>query len=354
MSRFSRNKKTTDDFSQELLMLQQTLAQILLILAENALPTSNFPVESFAKICKRLASEVEHKSERKTNINITHNQIRTIVKEQRATESKTYGDFKFELQKILNEFVSALKTSFQESKTVDSAIVNKLQTIEQAVETGNLSAIKQITKEATSDIKNVLQDLRAKEERYIAKLHKKIEQMKKELDSTKAQVQRDGLTGLFNRKALDEILPKTIDLAKTSGVPLTVFMLDIDHFKKFNDTYGHQIGDKVLKTVGETLIKTYLRKDDFVCRYGGEEFLSFCKDVSETEAVFVGERTRKNIEKIAIPYNNTFLKVTISIGYATLSREDNAESIIKKADEALYHAKKTGRNKVVGYNEFLM
>jgi len=69
---------------------------------------------------------------------------------------------------------------------------------------------------------------------------------------TKSQVQRDGLTGLFNRKALDEILPKTIDLVKTSGVPLTVFMMDIDHFKHFNDTYGHQMGDKVLKLVGET------------------------------------------------------------------------------------------------------
>ncbi|NUS67250.1 MAG: PleD family two-component system response regulator [Ensifer adhaerens] len=159
----------------------------------------------------------------------------------------------------------------------------------------------------------------------------------------------DGLTGLYNRRYFDTHLKLLMDRAAARGRPLSICMTDIDRFKQVNDTYGHDVGDEVLREFA-TRIRTTVRGADLACRFGGEEFIVVMPDTSAEMAAGVAERLRTIIESLpfAIPQADGPLKVTASMGIATLRPgSDTAEALLKRADTALYQAKHEGRNRVV-------
>ncbi|PIQ90064.1 MAG: hypothetical protein COV71_06615 [Candidatus Omnitrophica bacterium CG11_big_fil_rev_8_21_14_0_20_41_12] len=148
---------------------------------------------------------------------------------------------------------------------------------------------------------------------------------------------RDGLTGLFNRRYFNELISSEVNRLKRSPMALSVLMLDIDNFKKYNDTQGHQAGDVLLKDAAK-VFKNSVRPQDVVCRYGGEEFIIILPQTDKMASKIVAERLRVQFE--------LYLKSTVSIGIASIP-EDAHESgeLIEKADGALYQAKQTGKNK---------
>ncbi len=155
----------------------------------------------------------------------------------------------------------------------------------------------------------------------------------------------DGLTGLFNRRRLDEVLPRYLSRAEFEGSSLSVVMVDVDHFKKFNDSYGHQAGDLVLFEVGK-LLRERCRPSDFVARYGGEEFTVVLPGAHAHEAQVVAERLRESIEEHVITQESGLQlpSVTISLGIAQACQGELMPAIIGRADKALYRAKESGRN----------
>jgi diguanylate cyclase (GGDEF)-like protein len=158
----------------------------------------------------------------------------------------------------------------------------------------------------------------------------------------------DGLTNLYTRRYFTEFLSKEIERAKRYHHELSLMMVDIDHFKKINDTYGHQIGDFVLKETAQVLIKN-TRKVDLSARYGGEEFAIVLPETALENARVVGERIRKCVNEHLFVWAAHTLKVTLSVGVSSFlpEREDETlEKLIKRADAALYEAKETGRNRV--------
>ena len=155
----------------------------------------------------------------------------------------------------------------------------------------------------------------------------------------------DGLTKLFVVRHFKEILDQEISKANRYKRPLSILMSDIDHFKRFNDTYGHQAGDYVLKEVAN-IFKSSCRDTDVPGRYGGEEFIILLPETARDGAVEFAERLRVQVENRVFEYNNIKLNVAISIGVSQLDNDTSGGSIIKRADEALYVAKETGRNKV--------
>ncbi|MEW6387063.1 MAG: sensor domain-containing diguanylate cyclase [Thermodesulfobacteriota bacterium] len=167
---------------------------------------------------------------------------------------------------------------------------------------------------------------------------------------------RDPLTGLFNRRYLEETLEREIHRVNRKGTKLGVLMLDLDHFKGFNDCYGHEAGDALLRALGSYL-KRSVRADDLPCRYGGEEFILVMPEISQEIALDRAETIREGVRLLQIQHNGQRLTdVTVSIGVAIFpDHGDTWESALKAADEALYKAKITGRNKVVaaGRNEYL-
>ncbi|GAB6179770.1 diguanylate cyclase [Desulfotomaculum defluvii] len=155
----------------------------------------------------------------------------------------------------------------------------------------------------------------------------------------------DQLTALFNREYLKIRLESEISRARRNRKLLSLLMLDLDHFKKVNDMYGHQNGDMVLKKVAEVILIS-IREEDIACRYGGEEIAIILPETGLTEASIVAERLRKTIETICffVDDQEQPFHTTTSIGVAEWTEDDTQESLIKKTDDALYLAKKKGRN----------
>ena len=164
------------------------------------------------------------------------------------------------------------------------------------------------------------------------------------------------MTGFYNRRQLEERIKQEVSNAQRQGAPLCGIMTDIDLFKRVNDTYGHAVGDLVLKTIAKA-IRGQLREYDIAGRYGGEEFSILLPFTRLDEAQMVAERLRKTVESKVIDISKVNpdadvkeIGVTISLGIYEMQENDSDEDLLKKADKALYEAKNTGRNKVVVKN----
>jgi diguanylate cyclase (GGDEF)-like protein len=159
----------------------------------------------------------------------------------------------------------------------------------------------------------------------------------------------DALTGVRNRRFLDHALDRALQRARHTGRPLSVLMIDIDHFKGFNDRYGHAAGDDCLRTVALSLQQALARPDDVLARYGGEEFTALLPDVEAAGAAVVAERLRAAVDALQIAHaSSPFGRVTVSIGAASVGQETgvDAGTFVHAADAALYEAKRAGRNRV--------
>jgi len=159
----------------------------------------------------------------------------------------------------------------------------------------------------------------------------------------------DGLTGLLNYKEFHRRLDENIEGSKRYHYKISLLMIDIDHFKQFNDTYGHQVGDFVLETIA-TIIQSQTRTVDVCARYGGEEFAVIVRDDDTFNSLILAERIRSAVYAYPIKHNGIRSQLSVSIGIASFPKDaDNAEDLIKRADEALYMAKETGRNSLCCY-----
>ncbi|MEF3191371.1 MAG: diguanylate cyclase [Campylobacterales bacterium] len=155
----------------------------------------------------------------------------------------------------------------------------------------------------------------------------------------------DGLTQAYNRATILEFLHREIELAKIGKHKPCALMIDIDHFKTINDVYGHLAGDKILKEVA-ALIRANIRKDDLLGRYGGEEFLAILGCHGMQAAEKIAEKLRRVIEKNVFEYEGITIPVTVSIGVSMWHESDDEKSLLQRADDALYHSKRSGRNRV--------
>ena len=173
-----------------------------------------------------------------------------------------------------------------------------------------------------------------------------IEELQQQLHE---QANRDALTTLYNRRYLDSTLERELASCKREGKPLSLIMIDVDHFKKYNDRYGHQAGDQCLIAVAKTLQASAKRASDLAARYGGEEFLLVLPGMDATTAQGLAEEVRRSVEALKISHEQSHSgKVTISIGLAVMTNDSHVDvaGLLRAADEALYHAKHGGRNQV--------
>jgi len=156
----------------------------------------------------------------------------------------------------------------------------------------------------------------------------------------------DPLTQTHNRASFSDSIKREMSLAARNNSSLSLIFFDIDHFKAINDTYGHDCGDTTL-AFSAKWIKESLRDSDIIFRYGGEEFVILLSDTDANGAALLAERIRSSIEHHTIAYGMETIKITASLGISTLRKDDSLESFIKRADEAMYKAKDSGRNRVI-------
>jgi diguanylate cyclase (GGDEF)-like protein len=159
------------------------------------------------------------------------------------------------------------------------------------------------------------------------------------------QALRDPLTGLYNRRYMEDMLERFVLLAERNKTPVSLLMIDLDHFKKLNDDHGHMTGDTVLRSVASTIMGA-LRETDVACRYGGEELTVLLPDCGMGDALAKAELLRASIEKLSEVHG---VRVTASIGVAGVPETTSAvQNLISLADAALYEAKRAGRNRIAG------
>lgn len=222
------------------------------------------------------------------------------------------------------------------TKKIPVIFITSLSEAESEAKGFELGAVDYITKPFNPDI------VRARVQTHV--------ELKQYRDYLENQTFRDGLTGIPNRRRFDEYLASTWDFECRNSAELSLIMIDIDHFKNYNDNYGHLQGDECLKKVAQTLEACLRRKIDLIARYGGEEFGCILPSTDLNGAANIAEMFRKTILSLKIPhdYSTAEKYITISQGVASLPPSWNLSRnvIIKSADEALYKAKKNGRNMV--------
>ena len=246
----------------------------------------------------------------------------------------------------------------------DETIDNILTTVHTSVEEAGANFDLKIRN--TRSVPEILQEANIK----LSLINLNYEQINKELVQTKIALENltreleeknrildhlanlDGLTGIYNHRYFQNVLDQELNRAVRNDSEISLIIVDIDHFKRFNDTYGHQAGDSVLANFARTL-KKYLRNYDTLARYGGEEFAVILPETSSNEALIVAEKLRMAVVNQIFSYNNEDHKVTASFGVATAKpgtdHHFSKNVFVSQADEALYEAKNKGRNGVVAY-----
>jgi len=250
-----------------------------------------------------------------------------------------------EFQNILVEMIMHLGNSGDEISAQGSSLETCAMELSQAK---SLDAITGITKRIVLETKSMFESSKTLKNRLDSTISE-VKVLSKELEWIKQAAKTDMLTGLLNRRGFDAAISEAIENIKKVPEPLSIMMIDIDHFKKVNDTYGHLIGDSVLKMLGK-LFKDSIKGKDIVARFGGEEIILALPATSLEGAYILAEQIRSSLSKMNLRIKDTgksIGNITISLGIALYKSNESIEAVIKRADDALYRAKNTGRNRTI-------
>lgn len=279
-------------------------------------------------------------NKRKFDSSINHELYVTYINPQ--SDSGTTGDFPEQLRGVISSARQFLATAISDNRTQIEALG------EVSSQVGATSDPRPIIERLVAELSKATTRASTLEANFAETSH----ELDKIRDSLKLAEQRsntDALTGLANRRSLDEFFRLALIAAMERGEPLSVLMIDIDHFKNFNDSYGHQVGDQVLRLVAKVL-QDNVRDVDLAARYGGEELIAVLPGTDLIGCATVAERIRRRVSEARLTRRTTgeeISSVTVSIGVAQFRLAESAEAMIERCDRALYQAKQSGRNRTV-------
>lgn len=271
---------------------------------------------------------------------------RRFVADQRQDERKFVESSLRDLRGVIWEFVHGLSSAVVKDKESDEHVSQHLGRLKTAVQ-GN--SVEDLKREILSAVQSISQAIDSRQQRQVAQMRQlgeRLRRMRSELSEARKKMEMDALTGLFNRGAFDEQLQRTADLSILSGQAACLLMVDADHFKKINDSYGHPAGDAVLKELADRCVRNFPRKTDFVARYGGEEIGIIVGDGSLKVCRKLAERLVESVRETSVEHGEGEIAVTISVGLAELQSSDTSASWLQRADDALLQAKQKGRDRV--------
>ncbi len=254
---------------------------------------------------------------------------------------KNFDDFK----KIIWEFADQLGEDLQIEKKNDEELVSHFQQLKEAVDSNSLEALKKKSREFINSYVEIQSEKNIRKSKRLTSLKKNVSTVKKQLLEAHHTLRVDHLTQAYNRKSFDEQLKKHVQMSPLSQTPVCLLIMDIDFFKKINDSYGHDIGDFILKECVRMLKEVFTRDDQYVYRIGGEEFAILLPDFKTEHAIQKCEEAMQKIRKEVFVQGDLKIQFTMSIGIAEHLENEKESDWLKRADSALYQSKNTGRNK---------
>ncbi len=249
------------------------------------------------------------------------------------------------LGELLNTTMSSVDAANEKAESVEGNLTSNSEKLENAADLA----------EVTSILSNIIletKELASTSNLLKRKLHDtttEIQELRKELEKTRESATTDSLTGLLNRGSFDQQLGAILKQNHAEAQLVSLLFMDLDHFKKINDNFGHLVGDKVIRFTA-ALVKQHISDNHLAARYGGEEVAVIMPDTSRQKAVFIAEKMRESLSRSKLQRKEsgeTIGQVTISIGVAQMKQGDSFDDFVSRADKALYIAKKKGRNCVV-------
>jgi diguanylate cyclase (GGDEF)-like protein len=252
-----------------------------------------------------------------------------------------------DLRAVVHAFVSAARAMAIEEDEAHRSTAEILERVTYATATQDTDVIKREALAAVAAINDLMERRREAQRARFAALAADVQHLGEELEVARSEAMTDALTGLANRKAFDDALPRQIEIHAMLAKPACLVFVDVDHFKQVNDTRGHPIGDELLRQVSRALARTFLRRCDLVVRLGGDEFAAILPETSARNAATLAERLRDDVRMLGM--GETALledPPTLSVGIAELVLGDDVATFVKRADDALYASKRAGRDRV--------
>ena len=275
-----------------------------------------------------------------------HAALRAGFAAHRKQEQAEFAQSRDALRDVVWMFISSVNREVTAERMEATALSKTLSDVGTTLQTAATGDLRRMALEAVKQVHDVLNARRERQRRHVAELGERLEALGSQLEVARRESTIDALTQLYNRRAFDEQLGRAVELAALREGGAALLLIDIDLFKKVNDTFGHPAGDAVLKGVAHEMVRVFKRRTDFVARYGGEEIVALVRDVTAAEARQLGERAREAVAALNTTHEGQQLKVTVSVGVANWERGETATTWLSRADAALYRAKAAGRNRV--------
>jgi len=265
----------------------------------------------------------------------------------RKEESSYVGQSLEDLRDAVRTFARHVSAAVDQDRVLDATVREHLRELSTAIDSSDTAKIRLA---AAGVIRVVGESLDAHNKRHaeqVRELGQQLKELHSELDHAQKKADLDPLTQLLNRAVFDARIARLAELGSLFERPPSLLLVDADHFKTINDTHGHPAGDEALRRLADTLVRTFVRKQDLVCRYGGEEFGIVLVETDRKSGEMLGHRMLDAVRKTEILHAGQAIGITVSAGMAVLVPGESAASWLERADKALYAAKQGGRDRLV-------
>jgi len=327
---------------------ERTLADLLKCYGRYAFDLDNGEAEVVQGVCYDYAEQILNRIRQET-VRLPEPEwaeLEEFFASHRSKEQRYVKTTLKDFRGVIWEFIRELSRTVSEDKSENEIINRHLAILRESVETNSPRDLKEKIVSVVHFIGKAIERREQKQRAQMKQFGERLRTLRAELVMVRKKATLDPLTRVYNRTALDEHLKRVVELCGFSGENACLYMVDADHFKQVNDSYGHPVGDAVLKVLADTCIRCFPRKTDFVARYGGEEFAVIVEGGTPEGCRELGQRLIDAVHSRLIPVNDDEIRVTVSVGMAVLETGESAEQWVTRADDALLLAKQNGRNRL--------
>ncbi len=329
-----------------------TLGSVIRVMGNESFPLeSDADAAVFPRLCTEFARHIENGAavpsydiETSTDGKREWENIRRFFADRRHAEKTFVTERLHGYRGVVDDLVSGLREIGMRDQTTESSVLECLTNIDDAVAAGELPQIKQVLSETVLKVSETFAEQRRDYENRLQELTESMSSLRQDLVAAREEMKRDSLTESFNRGAFDTAILQSLNLHFVLQQPVTLLMIDLDAFKNINDSFGHAAGDDVLRAVSDCLARSFIRKNDMIARYGGDEFAVILTDTSAKHAASLIDRFLDMVRGIHFS-DFPDINVSCSVGYTEVMLDDTVKSVISRADLALYKAKSDGRDR---------